>query len=341
MKDFIKWVLAVLLGLFVWGIIKVFLFFMVFGSMAASFQTMSAQQAPALPKEGVLLMDMSKFQLTDSESESFSLPLQSQEVPNVSLRKAIKALNIASEDPGIKYLLMRVDGISSSIANIEELRKALTDFRSGGKAVMAYGVNFTSGSYYLASVADKIYTTSHHGGNVFMLGVSSQMIFLKDLLDKLGINVQLIRHGKYKSAGEMYVKNAPSPENEYQNQEMISSIWETIGTETAEARGISLDSLNFFIDNLSLVTPEDMVEHNLVDGTLSIEDYKDKIADLAEKDSYKDVSLIPFEDYAAAKVTDNSSAKRKIAIVYAQGNIVEGNDPNNISGDRFASILAS
>ena len=340
MKDFIKWVLAVLLGLFVWGIIKVFLFFMVFGSMAASFQTMSAQQAPVLPKEGVLLMDMSKFQLTDSESESFSLPLQSQEVPNVSLRKAIKALNIASEDPGIKYLLMRVDGISSSIANIEELRKALTDFRSGGKAVMAYGVNFTSGSYYLASVADKIYTTSHHGGNVFMLGVSSQMIFLKDLLDKLGINVQLIRHGKYKSAGEMYVKNAPSPENEYQNQEMISSIWETIGTETAEARGISLDSLNSFIDNLSLVTPEDMVEHNLVDGTLSIEDYKDKIADLAEKDSYKDVSLIPFEDYAAAKVTDNSSAKRKIAIVYAQGNIVEGNDPNNISGDRFASILA-
>ena len=340
MKDFIKWVLAVLLGLFVWGIIKVFLFFMVFGSMAASFQTMSAQQAPALPKEGVLLMDMSKFQLTDSENESFSLPLQSQEVPNVSLRKAIKALNIASEDPGIKYLLMKVDGISSSIANIEELRKALTDFRSGGKAVMAYGVNFTSGSYYLASVADKIYTTSHHGGNVFMLGVSSQMIFLKDLLDKLGINVQLIRHGKYKSAGEMYVKNAPSPENEYQNQEMISSIWETIGTETAEARGISLDSLNSFIDNLSLVTPEDMVEHNLVDGTLSIEDYKDKIADLAEKDSYKDVSLIPFEDYAAAKVTDNSSAKRKIAIVYAQGNIVEGNDPNNISGDRFASILA-
>ena len=173
MKDFIKWVLAVLLGLFVWGIIKVFLFFMVFGSMAASFQTMSAQQAPALPKEGVLLMDMSKFQLTDSENESFSLPLQSQEVPNVSLRKAIKALNIASEDPGIKYLLMKVDGISSSIANIEELRKALTDFRSGGKAVMAYGVNFTSGSYYLASVADKIYTTSHHGGNVFMLGVSS------------------------------------------------------------------------------------------------------------------------------------------------------------------------
>ena len=253
---------------------------MVFGSMAASFQTMSAQQAPALPKEGVLLMDMSKFQLTDSENESFSLPLQSQEVPNVSLRKAIKALNIASEDPGIKYLLMKVDGISSSIANIEELRKALTDFRSGGKAVMAYGVNFTSGSYYLASVADKIYTTSHHGGNVFMLGVSSQMIFLKDLLDKLGINVQLIRHGKY--------------------------------TETAEARGISLDSLNSFIDNLSLVTPEDMVEHNLVDGTLSIEDYKDKIADLAEKDSYKDVSLIPFEDYAAAKVTDNSSAKRKI-----------------------------
>ena len=137
---------------------------------------------------------------------------------------------------------------------------------------MAYGEAYTSGSYYLASVADKIYTTSHHGGNNFMLGLGGRMIFLKDLLDKLGVNYQLIRHGKYKSAGEMYIMNAPSPENMEQNQVMINSMWETIAKETAEARGISVDSLNFFIDNLSINFPEDMIAHNLADEILSVED---------------------------------------------------------------------
>ena len=125
--------------------------------------------------------------------------------------------------------------------------------------MVAYGEAYTSGSYYLASVADKIYTTSHHGGNNFMLGMSGRMIFLKDLLDKLGVNYQLIRHGKYKSAGEMYVNNAPSQENMEQNQVMVNSMWETISNETAEARGISVDSLNYFVENLSIGFPEDMI----------------------------------------------------------------------------------
>ena len=206
--------------------------------------------------------------------------------------------------------------------------------------MIAYGEAFTSGTYYLASVADKIYTTSHHGGNTFMLGISGRMLFLKDLLDKLGINYQLIRHGKYKSAGDMYVKNAPSPENMEQNQAMIDSMWDTIVAETAESRGVCVDSLDYFIDHLSIALPEDMVNHNLADGVLSVEEYKEKLADLAGKGSYKDVKFIPFSDYAAAKATPNLTAKKKIAVIYANGNILEQDDPNNISGDRFASIIA-
>ncbi len=340
-KEFVKWVLAVLCGLFVWGIVKFIMFFMMLGSMIASATTFSGGGSAALPKEGVLLMDMSKFTVAEQTQENNPLSsIQGNDVAIVGLRDAVTAIHKAAEDPGVQYILMKTDGVASSLSKMEELRKALTDFRKSGKAVVAYGEAFTSGTYYLASVADKIYTTSHHGGNNFMLGISGRMMFLKDLLDKLGISYQLIRHGKYKSAGETYIKNAPSPENMEQNQVMIDSMWETVAAETAESRGVSVDSLNYFIDNLSIALPEDMVSHNLADEVLSVEEYKEKIAGLASKDSYKDVKFIPFSDYAAANAAQNLSAKKKIAIIYADGNIVEQDDPNNISGDRFAGIIA-
>ena len=340
-KDFFKLVLAVLCGLFIWGIVKFFMFFMMLGSMIVSASSMSGSSSTPLPKEGVLLMDMSRLAVTEQTKESNPLSsLQGNEVALVGLHDAVKAIRKAAEDPGVKYILIKTDAGSTSLSKMEELRKALTDFRKSGKAVIAYGEAFTSGNYYLASVADKIYTTSHHGGNNFMLGISGRMLFLKDLLDKLGVNYQLIRHGKYKSAGEMYVKNAPSPENMEQNQEMIDSMWETVAAETAESRGVSVDSLNYFIENLSIALPEDMVSHHLADAVLSVEEYKEKLADLAGKDSYKDVKFIPFSAYAAAKATTNLTARKKIAVIYADGNIVEQYDPNNISGDRFASIIA-
>ena len=159
-------------------------------------------------------------------------------------------------------------------------------------------------------------------------------------LDKLGVNYQLIRHGKYKSAGEMYVNNAPSQENMEQNQVMVNSMWETISNETAEARGISVDSLNYFVENLSIGFPEDMINHNLADELLSVEGYKEKMATLAGKEAFKDVKFVSLKEYATAKVKANTSAKKKIAIIYADGNIVEQDDPNNISGDRFARIIS-
>lgn len=337
MKEFFKWVLAVICGLIIWGIVKAVMFFMMLGSMAA----IGATSTSTLPKDGVLLLDLADVAITEQTSEVSPMAALKggSTTAQVGILDAVNAIHKAAEDPGVEYILLKTDGIASSVTKMEELRKALTEFRKSGKAVVAYGEAFTSGSYYIASVADKIYTTSHHGGNMFMVGISGRMMFLKDLLDKLGVNYQLIRHGKYKSAGETYIKNAPSPENMEQNQEMIDSMWETIAEGTAESRGISVDSLNYFIDNLSIALPEDMVKHNLADAVLSVEEYKTKIADLASKSSHKDVKFIDFNEYAAANAV-TSSAKKKIAVIYADGNIVEQDDPDNISGDRFASIIA-
>lgn len=346
-NSFFKWVLAVIVGLFVWGLIKAIFFLMTIGALAGSAAS-SAGSSTTLPKEGALVMDMSSLVITEQTSESlpsFSASSLSdlgggQMTANVGILDAVRGIRKAAEDPGIKLILLKTDNMAGSLAKISDIRVALSDFRKSGKPVVAYGENFTSGSYYLASVSDKIYTTSHHGGNNYMLGMSGRMIFLKDLLDKLGVNYQLIRHGKYKSAGEMYIRNAPSPENMEQNQAMIDSIWETIAKETAEARGISVDSLNYFIENLSISFPEDLVKHNLADETLSVEGYKDKMATLAGKEKFKDVKFIPFKEYVTSKVKPNTAAKNKIAVIYADGNIVEQADPDNINGERFASIIA-
>ncbi len=345
-NDFFKWVLAVIVGLIIWGIVKAIFFIMMIGSLAGSAAS-SGSSSTLIPKEGALLMDMSTLVITEQTKEG--VPSMSMSSLNslggtmtspVGVYDAVQAIHKAAEDPGVKFILLKTDNMASGLTNVSEIRRALIDFRKSGKAVVAYGEAYTSGTYYLASVADKVYTTSHHGGNNFMLGLGGRMIFLKDLLDKLGVNYQLIRHGKYKSAGEMYVRNSPSPENMEQNQVMVNSMWETIAKETAEARGISVDSLNYFIDNLLINFPEDMVSHNLADEVLTFEGYKEKMAVLAGKEKYKDVKFIPFKDYATAKVKPNLAAKKKIAVIYANGNIVEQDDPDNISGDRFANIIA-
>ena len=346
-NSFFKWVLAVIVGLFVWGLIKAIFFIMTISALAGS-ATSASGSTPVIPKEGALVMDMGSMVITEQSSESlpsFSASSLSdlgggQMSANVGLYDAVRAIHKAAEDPGVKFILLKTDNFSGDMTRISDIRVALSDFRKSGKPVVAYGEGFSSGSYYLASVADKIYTTSHHGGSNYLLGISASMIFLKDLLDRLGVNYQLIRHGKYKSAGEMYVRSEPSPENKEQYQAMVDSMWETIAKETAEARGISVDSLNYFIDNLTINFPEDMVRHNLADETLSVEGYKEKMATLAGKEKFKDVKFIPFKEYVTAKVKPNTAAKNKIAVIYADGNIVEQNDPDNISGDRFASIIA-
>lgn len=341
MKEFVKWVLAVLCGLLIWGIVKTVMFFMMLGSLAASAATIGTKAPVALPKEGVLLMDMSRMALTEQTLENSPFAVfQNNVMAQVGIWDAVKAVRKAAEDPGVKFILLRTDNGVSGISPVLELREALTEFRKSGKAIVAYGESFTSGSYFLASVADKIYSTRFPGGANFMVGVSSRMLFLKDLLDKLGVNVQLIRHGKYKSAGEMYVRSGPSPENLEQYQELVNSLWKTISEETAEGRGVALDSLNHFVDNLTLNLPEDMLRHGLVDELFSTEEFKEKMAALAGKEDPKDVKYISFPDYVAAKADPASSAKKKIAIIYAKGDIIEQDDPGNISGDRFSRIIA-
>ena len=338
MKDFLKMTLAVLAGLFIAGILGFMLFFGFIGTLASL-----GSSTPAMPRSGVLFMDMSRISIAEQTQETDPMAMiQGQDISIIGLWDAVKAIEKAASDPAVQCIYLKADGLSAGgIAPVEELRQALGDFRLSGKPVVAYTENPGTGSYYLASVADKIYMGSYKGGSNMMVGVGTQMIFLKDLLDKLGVNVQLIRHGKFKSAGEMYIKSRPSEENLLQTREMVNSMWDGMAESICSSREISRGELDGMIDGLRLNTPEDFLACRLVDELLTKEELKEKITVLAKESRYEDVKFISLRDYVNINAQTVSKARRKIAIIYAEGEIIDGYDKQEVAGDRFAGIISS
>lgn len=331
MKKFFKMVLAVICGILLLNLLII-----------AVFAGLATPSTPSVPSEGVLRIDMSKIVISEQtqEADPFTTMQAGGQMPSiVGIWDAGQALKQAAEDPGIKFIYLKTDGSTTSLELASELRGALAEYRlKSGNPVISYVETPSTGSYYLASVADKVYMTPHPGATITMNGVSTQMIFLGDLLKKFGVNVQLIRHGKYKSAGEMFTRSNASPENREQYQQMVNSMWKVMSAEIAASRGLETDRLNDAIDNLKLCLSQDFVDCGLVDALLDREALEDQLAVLAVAESYKKVTMIDFADYVATKVVPSKAAK-KIAVIYADGNIVDGSAETEVAGDRFASII--
>ena len=338
MKDFIKMALATLVGLVLFCIVGMFFFGAVIGAVA----TLSKGDT-TIPTEGVLEIDMTAFSIgeQDKEADPLSILQSGEQVPaTVGILKAVNAIKTAATDPGVRFIYMKPDMAMGGTAQIEELRAALEDFRSSGKAIVSYIETPTNAGYYLASVSDKIYMSGYDGTMNMLTGVSSQLIFLKDLLDNLGINVQLIRHGKYKSAGEMFVRNSSSKENLEQNQSMIDSIWEHWAGKMAQSRGISVEKFNSLINGLRLNLAEDFLANGLVDELVTREEMENKLTSLYMASDFKQVKTIPFAAYAKAKFVTDFKKTDKVAIIYADGEIIDGKEKKQVAGDRFASLIA-
>ena len=264
----------------------------------------------------------------------------SVDISSIGIHDIIKTINNAATDPSIKLIYMRPDAVMGGMAQVEELRTALSNFRMSGKAIVSYVECPSNAGMYLASVSDKIYMTPYDGGINMFNGASSQMIFLKDLLNKLGINVQLIRHGKYKSAGEMFINSAPSKDNLEQNQAIVESIWSNWSSTIAESRDVNVDDLNSMLENLELNFPQDFLEKGLVDELVTREELIGKLSDLSGQIGTKP-SLISINDYRKARTPiENNLLKSKIAVIYLNGEIVDGEGYEQIAGDRFAKIIS-
>ena len=339
MKEFLKMLGASFTAMVVYGIICILILTGAISGFASLFSL--EEMLPVMPSKAVLTIDMSEITLTEQTQEVPILDmLQSAEAPQpLGVLDAVAAINAATFDPAVKYIFLKPDGVTGGPAQMEEIRNALQSFRDHGKAVVSYIENPTNGGYYLASVSDKIYMTSYDGGMNMFCGLSSQLIFLKDALDRLGINVQLIRHGKYKSAGETFVRNSSSKENMQQNEEMVEAMWESWSSVIAESRGLKKEDIDRMLDEMELVFPKDFLEKGLVDELLTQDQLEDKLAMLYMTDSYKDVQSISIQDYAMLNTAGNPSGKNKIAVIYAEGEIVDGEAMEGVAGDRFAKII--
>ena len=332
MNNFWKIFLAALLACLVaFGLF----FFIMMGSLGAAIAG-GASKTAIVPPQSILKIDFSA-PISERGQSDFSI----QNISNLSMEEgmplltAVQAINKAAEDPGVKFIYLNTDKMATSMSCAEELRQALAKFRESGKPVIAYANTYDNLSYYLASVADKVIINSY--GEAMLTGVGTNITFFKDLLDKLGVDMQLIRHGKYKAAGEQFTQNHLTPENREQNQVLINSIWATLSEEIAASRDFSAEELNSWIDNLELLDAQTLLDRGIVDQAWYKDELENYLCTLFDVKEAKDLKFADLESYALAKVKPDSKVKDKIAVLYADGEIVmDGNADSNIVGDDLA-----
>jgi len=346
-KDFWKIVLASALGVLLLSVALTILSGMFMGAILSS-ASLSSDRVTVVPSNAVLDIDMSTLAIAeqtveDNPFESISIGKRSVETTlKVGILDAVNALDAAANDPMIKMAYLRPD-MANGMAHLEEFREALVRFRDTGKPLVAFVQTPTNAGMYLASAADRTYISNYHGGMNMMVGISGTLTYMKDLLDFLGVNIQLIRHGKYKSAGEPFIRSTPSEENLEQQKAMINNLWAEISAPIAQSANMSVDDFNALIDNLAIVEPEDFVKYGLANEAVSLEQMRAKLCTGTGASEYSDVNSIHFADYAAIQakkmMSEQASIEDELAVIYVDGEIVDGRGAEDVAGKRFADII--
>ena len=286
-------------------------------------------------KGKILRIDLSKS-VSERKSSSLSLSTNGlQYNSSVSLLDIERALQKAAKDDHIAMVFLNLDHFSADMASMEEIRSCLADFSAAGKPVVAYAASFSNGSYYLGSVADRLFMYPKGEGS--LNGLGSTQFFLKDLLDTLDIDVQLIRHGKFKSAGEMYIRNDISPENRQQYEELLGSIWSTFTDEMAASRGMEPEKVRSLADGLALGTAKTWLDAGLVDGLKYRDEMEIYLAKLFGTNDPTQVKAIDMEEYI--EKLKKGPANKKVAIIYAEGEIAR--EGSGIVGDKLSRQIAA
>lgn len=321
MKDFFKNVFATMLGLFLFGIVMSFMGFMcLIGIIASSSSTTKIEDNSVL----VLKLDGS---MTEQEEENMMNSLQG--ISSLSFEGTMKAIKKAKDDDKVAGIYLEAGQFGADLAQAEEIEKALLDFRKSGKWIIAYGENYSTLGYYLASTANKIYLNKD--GMIEWSGIGGEKVYYKNLLAKVGIKFVTTKVGKYKSAVEQLTADNISDADREQTQRYLDGWWNTILTTVAKNRSLNKDSLNAYADRvITLEAPENMQKYKLVDGLI----YNDQIADIVRKqlgiDKEDDINKLTVDDINA---DDTPVTGEHIAVYYAYGDIVDKASPQSFFQD--------
>ena len=337
MKTFLAALLAVVVGGVVSSLLWVFIFIGLAGSM---------ESTTAVKPNSVLVVDLAE-DITDAPSANplGAIDFQSFTVrKSLSLAQVLRSVEAAKKDDRIKGIYLRLNGEGSmDVAAVEELRAALEDFKQSGKFVVSYNENYSQVLYYLASVSDKIYLQPE--GGMSWQGLSSTLMFYTGLFEKLDIKVDIFRPTacKYKSAVEPYFLKKMSPENRRQMASLADSSWEVIVDAVSAARGIDKKVLNNLADKLAVSMPEEALAHNFVDALIYEDQMNGVFAELGvELNDDGECELVSLGEYSKQVVDLQNISADKIAVVYAEGQILDGSgEQEAIYGETMAATIKS
>lgn len=312
MKEFFKYVLATIVGFICvtafMGIMSLIMFFSI---MATS------DTQPTVSDGSVLRIELSGTVSERVTENPFAELMGNKALASQGLDDLLKAIKVAKTNDKIKGIYLEGGLLSADFASLEELRKALVDFKQSKKFVVAYADQYTQGSYYLASAADKVWLNP--SGMLDWHGIASQPIFFTDLMKKVGVKMQVFKVGTFKSAVEPYILTEMSEPNRQQVQSFIGDIWQHFCQDVSASRKISTDSLNAFADRyVTFAEANDYVRLKMVDELTYIDQVRTKLQKLSQQDKVNFIS--PAE---LAKLDVPASSSNDIAIYYAEGNIVD------------------
>lgn len=337
MKSFLKYTLATIVGVFIVHIILFILFMGVVGTIA----TLSNKTAPVKPNS--ILTIQLNGEIFDRTSDNLfdQIDFLSMSSKNTfGLNNILQSIRKAATDDNIKgiYLdLTEIQGNFGALATTEEIRNALLQFKTSGKFIYSYSnLGYSQKSYYLATAADKIYVNPE--SPLLLAGMSSSISFYKETLDKLGIQPEVVKVGKFKSAVEPFISTEMSEANRRQVQRYLDSSWGTIVKGISKSRRISVDSIQAITDKFDIYTTKQFCDWGFFDGTF----YEDEMLALLKKETNSDstakLNTIGLNDYRKAPQVSTATGKDKIAIVYAQGEI--GSEQSNTSiGPELAKTI--
>lgn len=323
MKDFFKYTAATVVGIIVFTIVCVALSVMSIVGMVAS-----ASATQAVEKNSVLVLKLNGS-IDEQGTDNTIGKLTGNYIPSTGLNDILSAIKKAKEEENIKGIYIDAGVLSTDYATLQEIRSALEDFRKSGKKIIAYADTYSQGSYYLASVADKIYLNPI--GMVDWHGIGAQPVFYKDMLAKFGVKFQVVKVGTFKSATETYTEEHMSDANRLQTKMFLDGTWKQVCNAVSKSRGISVDSLNRYADELLMFqSAESLLKRKVVDGLAYASDMKD-IAK-AQFGIGKDDDLNRLFVSDMTNVKEKQTSGEEIAIYYAYGDIVQSEKVSLLGG---------
>ncbi len=270
---------------------------------------------------------------TEEETGLFGIGGQNK---SVLLYDVLEAIQKAKTDDNIKGISIEADDLNAGLTQIDDIRNAIDDFKKSGKFVYAYGNGVSQSSYYLGSVADQYYLNP--AGGIELKGLSTEVTFFKDFADKYGIGIEVIRHGKFKSAVEPFLRNDISPENKEQLSTLLNDLWKNTSGKMASSRKIDTAQFRMVVDSLYGMIPELSLKYKLADKLAQKTEYENMIKSKLQLKDKEKLNKISLAGYINSYADDDKSGE-KVAVLYASGSINSGDGYNDIYSEKYIKYI--